>query len=36
MLLQILLWIIAITAFSLFGFWYARRYDRVDAQSDYM
>lgn len=31
MLLQILLWIIAITAFSLFGSWYARRYNRVDA-----
>jgi uncharacterized integral membrane protein (TIGR00697 family) len=31
MLLQILLWIVAITAFSLFGSWYARRYDRVDA-----
>jgi len=31
MLLQILLWITAITAFSLFGSWYARRYDRVDA-----
>lgn len=31
MLLQILLWIIAITTFSLFGSWYARRYDKVDA-----
>lgn len=31
MLLQILLWIVAITAFSLFGSWYARRYNRVDA-----
>ncbi|MEX0597880.1 MAG: VUT family protein, partial [Candidatus Paceibacterota bacterium] len=31
MLLQILLWIITITTFSLFGSWYARRYDRVDA-----
>jgi uncharacterized integral membrane protein (TIGR00697 family) len=31
MLLQILLWIVAITAFSFFGSWYARRYDRVDA-----
>jgi uncharacterized integral membrane protein (TIGR00697 family) len=31
MLLQTLLWIISITAFSLFGSWYARRYDKVDA-----
>jgi uncharacterized integral membrane protein (TIGR00697 family) len=31
MLLQILLWITAITGFSLFGSWYARRYDKVDA-----
>lgn len=31
MLLQMLLWIVAITAFSFFGSWYARRYDRVDA-----
>jgi len=31
MLLQILLWIVVITAFPFFGSWYARRYDRVDA-----
>ena len=28
---QIILWIVAITAFSLFGSWYVRRYDRADA-----
>jgi uncharacterized integral membrane protein (TIGR00697 family) len=31
MLSQTLFWITAITAFSLFGSWYARRYNRVDA-----
>ncbi len=31
MLLQIIFWIITITVFSLFGSWYARKYERVDA-----
>jgi len=31
MISLIILWIILITAFSLFGSWYARKYDRTDA-----
>jgi uncharacterized integral membrane protein (TIGR00697 family) len=31
MILLILLWIVIITAFSLFGSWYARKYDKADA-----
>lgn len=31
MMLQIILWIIGITAFSLFGSWYARKYEKPDA-----
>lgn len=30
-MIKIILWIIAITAFSLFGSWYARRYNKADA-----
>ncbi len=31
MMLQIILWIIGITTFSLFGSWYARKYEKPDA-----
>ena len=30
MLINVILWIVGITALSLFGAWYARKYDRPD------
>ena len=31
MILSFIAWVIVITAFSLFGSWYARRYNKADA-----